>query len=97
MQKKFEQAAFALKPGEVSGLVDTDSGVHLIERYGNLHAGTAQLVLNTLLANATTDMMMQVGMSHLTAFVSDYESGGAAKAQSLEDRHGSTSVMKQAC
>jgi len=41
--------------------------------------------------------MMQVGMSYLTAFVSDYESVSAAKAQFLENRHGFTPVMKQAC
>ena len=34
MQKEFEEAAFALKKGEVSGIVQTASGVHLIERYG---------------------------------------------------------------
>ncbi|XP_063687654.1 uncharacterized protein LOC134820923 [Bolinopsis microptera] len=34
MQKPFEEATFALQIGEMSGPVDTDSGVHVILRTG---------------------------------------------------------------
>ena len=32
MQKPFEDASFALQVGEISGIVDTESGIHLIKR-----------------------------------------------------------------
>ena len=34
MQKAFEDATFALKVGEISGIVDSDSGLHIIQRIG---------------------------------------------------------------
>jgi parvulin-like peptidyl-prolyl isomerase len=37
MQKEFETAAFALNKGEVSAPVETASGVHLIQRWDDVH------------------------------------------------------------
>lgn len=34
MQKPFEDPAFKLQVGEISGLVDSDSGIHIIKRTG---------------------------------------------------------------
>jgi parvulin-like peptidyl-prolyl isomerase len=52
MQKEFEEASFALKPGEISPVIETASGLHLIERYVLSAASTAPLVVLWLMQSA---------------------------------------------
>lgn len=48
MQKEFEDASFALKPGEMSSIIETASGLHLIERYAELCDAWTELLLTRI-------------------------------------------------
>ena len=67
MQKEFEDVAFSLKPGEVSSVVDTASGVHLIERYMLLHRRCTALRL-TKLADSIESVYTRVGLLYMIGF-----------------------------
>lgn len=59
MQAEFERAAFDLQKGEVSGIVDTASGIHLIQRWVNPAWRRAELTkcLQTGIDKITTHLI----------------------------------------
>lgn len=57
MQKEFEEASFALKPGEISPVIETASGLHLIERYVSATRATRKAVCFFLVAFAFRSLL----------------------------------------
>lgn len=55
MQKEFEEAAFKLQPGSMSSVVQTASGLHLIERYST-RSGSMTLLHNAHIAAGQLDI-----------------------------------------